>query len=43
MAVEHCEVHVSRRRFVQGASVAGLGLLVGCGHGLTAPIGHRGA
>jgi putative ABC transport system substrate-binding protein len=31
MAAEHLELHVSRRRFVQGAGVAGLGLLAGCG------------
>jgi putative ABC transport system substrate-binding protein len=31
MAVEHRGRSVSRRRFVQGAGVAGLGLLAGCG------------
>src|SRR4051812_19729481 len=31
MAVEHRGLPVSRRRFVQGAGVAGLGLLAGCG------------
>jgi putative ABC transport system substrate-binding protein len=31
MAAEHHGLHVSRRRFVQGAGVAGLGLLAGCG------------
>src|SRR4051794_15802761 len=33
MAAEHQGLHVSRRRFVQGASMAGLGLgvLAGCG------------
>ena len=31
MAAEHHRLPVSRRQFVQGASVAGLGLLAGCG------------
>jgi putative tryptophan/tyrosine transport system substrate-binding protein len=31
MAAEHHRLPVSRRRFVQGAAVAGLGLLAGCG------------
>jgi putative ABC transport system substrate-binding protein len=31
MAAERQELHVSRRRFVQGAGVTGLGLLAGCG------------
>jgi hypothetical protein len=31
MAVEHRRLPVSRRQFVQGAGVAGLGLLAGCG------------
>jgi putative ABC transport system substrate-binding protein len=31
MAAEHRGLPVSRRRFVQGAGVAGLGLLAGCG------------
>jgi putative ABC transport system substrate-binding protein len=31
MAAEDRGLHVSRRRFVQGAGVAGLGLLAGCG------------
>ena len=31
MAAEHRALPVSRRRFVQGAGVAGLGLLAGCG------------
>jgi hypothetical protein len=31
MAAEYRGLPVSRRRFVQGASLAGLGLLAGCG------------
>jgi putative ABC transport system substrate-binding protein len=31
MAADDSGLHVSRRRFVRGAGVAGLGLLVGCG------------
>jgi putative ABC transport system substrate-binding protein len=31
MAAEHRRLHISRRRFVQSAGLAGLGLLAGCG------------
>jgi putative tryptophan/tyrosine transport system substrate-binding protein len=31
MAADDCGLHVSRRRFVQGVGVTGLGLLAGCG------------
>jgi putative tryptophan/tyrosine transport system substrate-binding protein len=37
MTVEHQGLPVSRRRFVQGAGVAGLGLLAGCGLPSSAP------
>src|SRR5687767_6514269 len=37
MAADHHASPVSRRRFVQGAGVAGLGLLAGCGRPLQRP------